>query len=134
MTASKPRLSLEIDASIPDVMMPEQYLDRIVGHASDVPERRLMLAVLLDAVAQLRRPNTPGGAEAEHWVQSDDVEDLFSFRNVCEALGIDPDYLARGLLVRRTDADRGAAAFRPLRTSYRRVAPIAHRRDERVRR
>jgi hypothetical protein len=37
-------------------------------------------------------------AEAEAWILETDSEWIFSFINCCEVLGIDPDYLRRGLL------------------------------------
>jgi hypothetical protein len=67
--------------------------------SSDVPERRLMAAVLFDAVLQLSRPGSKGAAEAGRWIRNRDDENLpFSFSSVCEALGLDAEYLSRGLL------------------------------------
>ena len=76
------------------------YVQKLVA---DVPEKRLMFAVLLDAVIQLRRRNTARSAEAERWIRGEDGDEdtPFSFTNVCETLGIDPSYLARGLLAWR---------------------------------
>jgi hypothetical protein len=33
--------------------------------------------------------------EAEEWIFSDDIASVFSFRNVCDVLGIDPDALRK---------------------------------------
>ncbi len=67
--------------------------------SSDVPERRLMAAVLFDAVLQLSRPGSKGAADAMRWIRSRDDERLpFSFSSVCEGLGLDAQYLARGLM------------------------------------
>ena len=118
------------DVSVPDTLLPDQYFDRLAAGACDSPEKRLMFAVLLDAVIQLQRRNSPGGTEAEIWIRGEDVgEAPFSFRNVCEALGLDAEYLARGLLAWRTSATVGPRVpVRQLRTSHRRVTPIARRR------
>jgi hypothetical protein len=120
------------DASIPDVIMPEQYFDRLGMRVSDVPEKRLMFAVLLDAVILLRRRNTNGAADAERWIRGEDAEgdSPFSFDNVCQALGIDPSYLARGLLAWRAQpaAIPVGVPVRQLRTSTRRVTPLGQRR------
>src|SRR5437764_14781876 len=35
----------------------------------DMPEKRLMLAVLLDAIIQLRRPGSTGALEAAEWIR-----------------------------------------------------------------
>jgi len=125
---------MALEASVPDALLPEQYFDRLAARASDVPERRLMFAVLLDAVIQLQRHNSSGSVEAEHWIRSEDDESPFSFRNVCEALGIEPTYLARGLLAWRAIASTPAGVpVRQLRTSHRRVTPAGRRRRRRIR-
>jgi hypothetical protein len=69
-------------------------------------ERRLMLAVLIDAIRTLSAPHP---AEARHhqyrtwlkeleWVQSDEHRYVFSFVNICGALGFDADYVRRHVL------------------------------------
>ena len=119
------------DVSVPDALLPEQYFDRLATRTSDTPERRLLFAVLLDAVIQLQRRNTSGSAEAERWIRNEtDTDSPFSFRNVCEALGIEPGYLARGLLSwRRSQLGTvPGIPVRQLRTSHRRVTPLGRRR------
>jgi hypothetical protein len=119
------------DVSVPDALLPEQYFDRLAARTSDTPERRLLFAVLLDAVIQLQRRNTSGAAEAERWIRSEAATSSpFSFRNVCEALGIEPGYLQRGLLSwRRSQAGTvPGIPVRQLRTSHRRVTPLGRRR------
>ena len=119
------------DVSIPDTLLPEQYFDRVAARASDTPEKRLMFAVLLDAVIHLQRRNSDTAAEAERWIRSEpEDESPFSFQNLCEALGIEAAYLARGLLAwraSRTDTPRGVPV-RQLRTSHRRVTPLGRKR------
>lgn len=89
-----------------------------------------MFAVLLDAVIQLQRRNSSGATEAEIWIRGEeDGETPFSFPGVCEALGLDASYLARGLLAWRSSASVGTRVpVRQLRTSHRRVTPIVRRR------
>ena len=119
------------DVSVPDVMLPEQYFDRLASRTSDSPERRLLFAVLLDAIIQLQRRNTSGSAEAERWIRNDaDSDSPFAFRNVCEALGIEPGYLKRGLLSWRRSqvVTLPGIPVRQLRTSHRRVTPLGRRR------
>lgn len=120
-----------LDASVPDTILPDQYFDRLAAGGSDTPEKRLMFAVLLDAVISLRRRNSSAAAEAELWVRCEDEDDTpFSFRNVCAALGIEATYLARGLLAWHTS--HGSAHFgapvRQLRTSHRRVTSLGRKR------
>ena len=59
--------------------------------------RALMLAVLEDGITcfqqyfyQPSRTNEKLFLEAEEWISPND-DDLFSFNNVCETLGLDPD-------------------------------------------
>lgn len=63
-----------------------------------------MHAVLEDAVNCVRQGLQATGhrkqrvaREAEDWVLSDDAEWPFSFLNICAVLGLDPQYIRRGL-------------------------------------
>ena len=119
----------DYDVSIPEAILPEQYFDRVAARASETPERRLMFAVLLDALIQLQRRNSVGAAEAERWIRSEE-QWPFSFQNVCEALGIESSYLARGLLAwcESSQAALLGIPARQLRTTHSRVTPIRRRR------
>jgi hypothetical protein len=65
-------------------------------------ERRLMAAVLEDAVRTVLRPARTATArrvrEELRWFASTDRRNPFAFERVCEALGIDPSYLRRRLV------------------------------------
>jgi hypothetical protein len=68
------------------------------------PVRRLMIAVLVDAVlclqtkSEARRPAPRQEfAEARTWMFSNDESKPFSFRAVCEALEVDPEAIRKGL-------------------------------------
>jgi len=83
-----------------DDILPEQF--HAEGVALRDPERRLRLAVLEDAIRELERYRGIVGGRARRedalaWFASDDREQPFSFANVCDALGLDPDYIRRGL-------------------------------------
>jgi len=122
------------DTFVPEAVLPEQYFDRWAARASDTPEKRLMFAVLLDAVIQLQGRNATDVAEVEEWIRGTTGDDTpFSFRNICEALGIDPTYLRRGLLVWRKRAPGAPykAPLRQLRTSHTHVTPLRRRRRRR---
>jgi hypothetical protein len=74
------------------------------GAAKDAALRRLMLAVLADAIACLQthfskpsRTNETRFHEAEEWIASDD-DGPFSFNTVCEGLGLDADSMRKRLL------------------------------------
>jgi hypothetical protein len=81
-------------------LLPAQ-LQRAEARAAE-PQRRLMIAVLRTAVddyrtaAAGRRP-TRVHQQAIEWVSSTDRSWAFSFENVCEAVGLDPQALRRSL-------------------------------------
>jgi hypothetical protein len=69
-------------------------------HSASIPEARLMLAILDDALATYRKEvGRPGlkhrraAVEAEEWLFSDDVRWPFSFVNVCHTLGIEVGWI-----------------------------------------
>ena len=105
------------DVSVPDVLLPEQFFDRLTARTSDTPERRLLFAVLLDAVILLQRRNTSGSAEAERWIRNEADSDFpFSFRNLCEALGIEPAHAGSSVVdesrsFAHVDRERARQAF-----------------------
>lgn len=82
--------------------------DILIGAAPRTPgsaaaaERRLLAAILTDALECFQKnvlASTPKRQrlfrEAERWILSDDLEWVFSFRNVCDCLGVDPSALRR---------------------------------------
>jgi hypothetical protein len=82
------------------------------------PERRLLFAILSDAIVRFRRLATaPRHAttelrEAERWIRSDDREWPCSFVNVCEALDIAYAPLRRAVLQWRRTSDGRARITR----------------------
>ncbi len=96
------------------------------------PERRLLFAILADAIVRFRRLATaPRHAsrelvEAERWIRSDDREWPCSFVNVCEALDIAHLPLRRAVLSWRRQADgRGRVTRRGLLVKRKRRGPSA---------
>jgi hypothetical protein len=101
----------------PEMLLPSQLFDTMAGQPRS-PECRLIAAVLLDAALQLSRRGSKGAADAERWIRRIDGDDeAFSFVGVCEALRLEPTYLARGLL--RWQARGMSAAKLPTRHSGR---------------
>lgn len=89
----------------PDILAKSQYLANSQRRLHLEPERKLMLAVLEDAISCFQRYATashPKGralfAETEEWILEEDRLWLFSFENVCDALGFDSEYLRAGLM------------------------------------
>jgi hypothetical protein len=88
----------------PDTLLPSQFFDRIRRRSEHDGERRLMIAVLEDAVDVYRKQAGSREAraqqlflEAEQWIEDPDRTWLFSFQNICDVLGLDASYLRRGL-------------------------------------
>jgi hypothetical protein len=88
-----------------DILGLQQYADQWQRTNGLQPEKSLMLAVLLDAVECFQKCALLHDEyskrlfrETEIWIFEDDQERLFSFVNVCEALGLYPQYLRKGLL------------------------------------
>ena len=88
----------------PDVLIESQYKSTQTRQLPLDPERVLMLAVLRDAVScyqdhvgARKKPKRSLHLEAEQWILERDRSHLFSFENLCEALGYDPDYMRAGL-------------------------------------
>jgi hypothetical protein len=73
-------------------------------------KRRLMLAVLEEALTTFQRglvsdvaERRKHACEVETWVASDAVDWPFAFENVCDCLGIEPDYVRRRMNTLRRD-------------------------------
>ena len=105
-------------------LLPEQFAETARALEVAEPERRLLLAVLCDAIVVFQKlavgfegPASRSTNEAERWILSDDRRWLFSFVNVCEALEIAHEPLRRALLAWRwrvKTARRSPAARRRL--------------------
>ena len=87
------------------ILVSDDFTGRNHGYAHG-PERSLMMAMLFDAVqgyicySQLPQKKRARSIyrEAFNWVHDNSRDYVFSFNNVCEALGINPPYLRLGLL------------------------------------
>src|SRR5262249_24768552 len=97
--------------------------------ASIVPEKRLLLAVLEEAVVTFQRYVTDSGRrgrrlfrEAEEWVGSDEGDWPCSFHNICDSLGLDPAYLRQGLRRWRDDQRAHPGLRHPHRHPFRRLS------------
>ena len=109
----------------PDVILPSQFLSSDEKGLTG-GERKLMAAILSDGIEayiaqttspipEQRNPSTRSRKiDAAEWVETQDFTYVFSFDNVCECLGINPEYLRLGLaryvLAIRADRIRGIAS------------------------
>lgn len=91
----------------PDIFLPSQFYGSAGLSRKLEGEKRLMIAVLKDAVECLdkyRGSKSSAGQcqyqSAIEWVEDTDTDWLFSFTNICDLLGFDPEYL-RDVLLKR---------------------------------
>src|SRR6266496_2143147 len=89
----------------PDSLLSTHYFETLRRKTILEPEKRLMLAILEDAIHcfqdNLFTRNVRGKRlceEAEEWIVEADGDWVFSFENICEALGFNPAYVRQGLL------------------------------------
>jgi len=88
----------------PDALLPAQFYAAFRGGSAVRGEKRLMLAVLQDALDCYQKyafaKDVPGRqmfSDADAWITCDDRNWYFSFENICETLEISPDYLRHGV-------------------------------------
>lgn len=88
----------------PETVLPSQFFERVQIDATLQPEKRLMLAVLEDAVGTYQKLVHVTGrrarrlfVEAEEWFESRERDWPFAFENICEGLGLEAGYIRRGL-------------------------------------
>ncbi|HEY1373396.1 MAG TPA: hypothetical protein VGH50_13070 [Candidatus Binatia bacterium] len=89
----------------PDSLLPVQYFENFRRKVETEPEKRLLLAVLEDALACYQKHFSSRGGrgmrlfrETEEWIFREDSTRPFSFTNICEVVGFDPQYIRNGLL------------------------------------
>jgi hypothetical protein len=80
-----------------DDLVPSQWLDSVRATFTDVPERRLLIALLFDVMRVLLGGNTKERAEISAWIRGTN-DARIPFALLCDALELDPSCLARRLL------------------------------------
>ena len=118
--------------TIPDVLTPVQYYGGVRNqHPETHAMKRLLSAVLEDALrclqtyAKSRNPvRRKAFGEAETWILDRKAQGPFAFDTICEALGIQPDYLRDGIRKWRMQLSNGLDSRRLQRRSVRRSEPI----------
>ena len=95
----------------PDALLPAQFYAAFRGGIAARGERRLMLAVLQDALDCYQKYAFARDGhgrqlfgDAESWISCCDRDWYFSFENICETLDINPDFLRRGMQTWREHA------------------------------
>lgn len=117
----------------PDVLVPSQYLATTRSKTYREPEKKLMLAVLEDALFCFQNGLLPKdnkkkrglSHDAEEWIIEDGDESLFSFNELCELLGFNPQYLRKRLLRWKQEAllGRDVETYRSGRSGKNRKRP-----------
>ena len=89
----------------PDTLVSAEFCDAVQKRSRLLPEHALMRAVLDDAVCCFQKclsARDKAGKkmfrEVEEWILEENSEWIFCFENVCDVLGLDPQYIRRGLL------------------------------------
>ena len=93
-------------------------------------ERRLMLAVLQDAIRTLLLAKRTGVPRKRllreiEWLQSPDHSEPFAFESICDVLGLDSSYVRSRLLSGAFVPARGTRCRGP-RTGIRRSLDVRH--------
>ena len=91
----------------PDIFLPSQFYGNGALSRQLEGEKRLMIAILKDAVECLEKYRgslSSAGKisyqSAIEWVEDTDTDWLYSFTNICDLLGFDTHYLREQLLKR----------------------------------
>lgn len=91
----------------PDIFLPSQFYGSGGLSRQLEGKKRLMIAILKDAVECLEkyRDARNGSARINYqnaieWVEDTSTDSLYSFNNICDLLGFDPAYLRETLLRR----------------------------------
>lgn len=87
-----------------DTTLRDQYFATFRRSEHLEPEMALLMAILEDAIHCYRkyraardRAGRERFRETEQWIMEEGDDWLFSFENVCEALGLDPQFIRRGV-------------------------------------
>jgi hypothetical protein len=88
----------------PDTLLAEQFLANQGGNTLPEPEKRLLLAVLADAIYCFQdyclaqdENRRRLFEDARRWIFETGGDWVFSFDNVCNALGFNPEYIRKGM-------------------------------------
>lgn len=79
-----------------DDILPSQLRDQMTA-VTDVPERRLLIALLFDAIRLLHNGGVKQQAEIASWIRGMNSARV-PFRELCDGLDLEPACLARHLL------------------------------------
>ena len=120
---------------VTEQLLPSQFDDLRRNRDAILPEGRLMLAVLEDAVHVYQYCSRLRNArerrlfrQTDEWFTSDEQTSPFSFVTICQVFGLDPDYLRSGL--KRWSSKYGANGQSGSRTIPFRIRHISGSRHQ----
>lgn len=100
----------------PDALLPAQFYAAFRGGSGVSGEKRLMLAVLQDALDCFQKyafakdgQGQQMFSDANDWMCNEDRAWYFSYENICEILEINPEYLRCGVKLWRQRAGSAAS-------------------------
>jgi hypothetical protein len=101
-----------------DASVTELYFDTLRRTLHLEPEKDLLIAILEDAIHTYRKYGRARDSEGkkqfretEEWIMGGGNGWIFSFNNVCELLGLNPDYIRRGLRHSASGAESAAEKY-----------------------
>ena len=87
-----------------DTSVADQFFATLRRSEHLEPEKDLLMAILQDAIHDYRKyrlARDPDGKarfrEVKEWIMAGGNGWIFSFNNICELLGLDPDYVRQGV-------------------------------------
>lgn len=88
----------------PDALIADEFFGNYRRRMALEPEKALLLAVLEDGVRSFQENLLVEGGkkrvlldEAREWIFIEDSDRIFSFNSIATALGMNPEYIRRGL-------------------------------------
>ena len=119
----------------PDILTGHQFFRVFQQKSGSDPERRLMLAVLSDAIECFQKyaaASTRKGRKlftnAEKWITSRDASWPYSFEHICDVLNINANYLRIGLMQWRIEHESGSGPRKRIREPLRYQYRVKHNR------
>ena len=88
----------------PDALITDEFFGNYRRRISLEPEKALLLAVLEDGIRSFQENLLVESGkkralfeEAREWIFIEDSDRIFSFNSICSGLGMNPQYIRRGL-------------------------------------
>jgi hypothetical protein len=123
-----------------DPLLSLQFLNTYGGRTQQEPERMLMLAVLEDAVTCIQKYASVSKGkekrwfrEAMEWILTTDYDWVFSFNNVCEAVGMSSSCLRRALIrMARSSSCKARELRESSKSTKRRRKGVQNKKEHRM--